>query len=902
MRFFFPQPARSILPLRFFREQTVPGALLLRGLPILGCIIFLVFLAASMLTQLTVQRAISRNSQLQAQAMAHAVENVLRETRNQLLILAAGTMDATEMNRRLYFRSQSSNTRYREVAFLGVDPEKSFLLVNYEGEILSLPLKTVNETRNNPFQHFPAERRAGCVVADSPLEVTYTMVSVGGNIQNITLYVQRMFTPIYDANGDFQGMLILSLDLNVLRDALSLFESNVSPMYDDDSKGRLLHSFFFDPQGWVLFQSEKPGAHAIPLSTDMVRSGLKGDFGQPGLGLAFRPSAEHEHYWKMVTKIQNGETGRTSLENALIHQDDGNKSNILSFAPVRFQEAEGREPRILGGIAISDANKTAAISQMYLLAGFGAGCLAALGILGVTLFRLGRHMVRPFQTLTSAIREAVETPDPVAILHPSVPAETAHLRDAVNLLLERIHILREETRLRQYALHAEWQRQPVEHAAIVFPEQGIVGSSEAVCALRGHIRKAALVFADVLICGETGTGKEVAANAIHNLSDRASGPFISINCGALDENLLMDTLFGHVKGAFTEARSDRPGAFISADGGTLLLDEVGNASPKVQQSLLRALATRRIRPLGSDSEIAFDTRIIAATNVDLLKESRNGKFREDLYYRLAVITIDTPPLRTRKDDILSLSSWFLNQAADDLKHPPAILTRGALERLMEYDWPGNVRELKNTLTRAIAFIDGEYIYAENIVFGDSPAENTPGNATGAQEKDYHETFWEAGRHPETNVPPSPATDTPSAQELLPVHTKKDFSRLPRPFPPSVPTSANEERETDLPHASHPGTPDILTPSNTPPAFQEAAAPVTSGESTSPVSPDSSLNRRQQEILRVLETAASITRQEYQELTGENISTRTAQYDLQDLVRRGLLHKEGRGPASRYRRA
>lgn len=149
------------------------------------------------------------------------------------------------------------------------------------------------------------------------------------------------------------------------------------------------------------------------------------------------------------------------------------------------------------------------------------------------------------------------------------------------------------------------------------PVRGLVGTSLPMQTLYGQIQKASQVLADVLIVGETGTGKELVSESIHRLSDRADGPFITINCGALDEALLMDTLFGHVKGAFTEAKQARKGAFLAAEGGTLMLDEVGNAAPKVQQALLRALSTRRIRPLGADHDVPFDTRIIAATNAEL---------------------------------------------------------------------------------------------------------------------------------------------------------------------------------------------------------------------------------------------------------------------------------------------
>jgi two-component system, NtrC family, response regulator HydG len=215
----------------------------------------------------------------------------------------------------------------------------------------------------------------------------------------------------------------------------------------------------------------------------------------------------------------------------------------------------------------------------------------------------------------------------------------------------------------------------------------------------------------------------LAAEAVHAVSHRSNGPFLSINCGALDENLLMDALFGHVKGAFSEAQTDRKGAFLAASGGTLHLDEIANASPKVQQALLRALSVRRIRPLGSDKDIAFDARIIAATNIDLLQLALAGKFREDLYYRLAVITIVMPPLRHRKEDIIVLVKHFLEENVSLSGQPSVGISRGALEKLVNYDWPGNIRELKNCITRSLAFADGDLLSASHILFDERVGEH-----------------------------------------------------------------------------------------------------------------------------------------------------------------------------------
>ncbi len=203
----------------------------------------------------------------------------------------------------------------------------------------------------------------------------------------------------------------------------------------------------------------------------------------------------------------------------------------------------------------------------------------------------------------------------------------------------------------------------------------------------------------VLVTGESGTGKEVLARYMHELSDRADGPFLSINCGALPESLLESELFGHVKGSFTGAVKDRDGLLVAAEGGTFFLDEVGEMSPQTQVKLLRALQEREVIPVGATKAVPVNVRIIAATNRDLEEQIRKGHFRSDLYYRLNVIAIHLPPLRDRKDDIPMLSAYFLEKMAGK-DRTPKILSDEAVAALNRYDWPGNVRELENALERA----------------------------------------------------------------------------------------------------------------------------------------------------------------------------------------------------------
>ncbi len=213
----------------------------------------------------------------------------------------------------------------------------------------------------------------------------------------------------------------------------------------------------------------------------------------------------------------------------------------------------------------------------------------------------------------------------------------------------------------------------------------------------------------VLIQGESGTGKEVIARYVHELSGRTASPFLSINCGALPEGLLESELFGHVKGSFTGAVRDKDGLFTAAAGGTFFLDEIGETTAATQVKLLRVLQQREVIPVGGTESVPIDTRVIAATNRDLEAEIRRGSFRNDLYYRLNVISIDLPPLRDRREDISLLAESFLKRAVEQRGHPPRALTSDALAALQAYDWPGNVRELENALERAVILARGDTI-------------------------------------------------------------------------------------------------------------------------------------------------------------------------------------------------
>ncbi len=236
--------------------------------------------------------------------------------------------------------------------------------------------------------------------------------------------------------------------------------------------------------------------------------------------------------------------------------------------------------------------------------------------------------------------------------------------------------------------------------------ENIVGKGEAMLRIFDLVAQVAPSRSTILLQGESGTGKELIAKAIHMNSTRRDRAFVPVNTGSVPSDLLESTLFGHVKGAFTSAIASKKGLFEVADRGTLFLDEIGTMGLETQAKILRVLQDRRFMHLGGISEIQVDVRIIAATNVDLKQQVKEGKFREDLFYRLNVITIDLPPLRQRKNDIPLLAYHFADKFARENEKPPLRITPEALRPLMDYDWPGNVRELENVIERAVVLANG----------------------------------------------------------------------------------------------------------------------------------------------------------------------------------------------------
>jgi DNA-binding NtrC family response regulator len=299
-------------------------------------------------------------------------------------------------------------------------------------------------------------------------------------------------------------------------------------------------------------------------------------------------------------------------------------------------------------------------------------------------------------TATKTIATAVEAMKHGAVDYITKPFEVEALRIKVRQLLERRDLEREVVRLR-----AEVDGQE--------SLGGLVGASPLMRELFQTTRRVATSRATVLIQGESGTGKELVARAIHDLGDRADQPFVAVNCAAIPDHLIESELFGHERGAFTDARERRIGKFETATGGTLFLDEIGELAIAVQAKLLRALQEKQIERLGGSPTITVDVRVVAATNRDLEADVAEGRFRADLFYRINVVPIELPTLAERREDVRRLAEHFLTAAHAHAKRGPTKIARDAIAALERYPWPGNVRELENAIERAVALAEGEVL-------------------------------------------------------------------------------------------------------------------------------------------------------------------------------------------------
>lgn len=765
--------------------------------------------------------SIQRTSHVLGLAQANEIEKLLDQARKNLIALSKETVSIEDLEKWILLQHRLGNTGYREIAYIGIDAhQRHFLLkIDRSDRMIRIPSSQLSDIKPNPIPLFDTIRSyASDQVYLGDIVETYYPLSLNVDTHPLSHVLFRMAVA-HITNGVMDGILLLGIDASWIRNILSLYHSPQSPLYAFPRTPEIRYSYLFDRLGWMLFESDNTENDKGPLSTIRIRDEMKGTIGKPGYASCFRPSAEYTTFWNMVTSVQQGLHGVIPVDDLGNQSHSARSNGFLVYAPIRFHTKPNEPPEVVLGLAFLDRTRITLAAQLKQIDVLFIVTAVATLFVGIYIFWTSRLLTSPIQRLVSAVSELQPDHFQEGLHLERLDQESRLLQETINRLLEAIARQMELIQHQHQVIQMAEQRERLAPDALLSetpqeadPIPELCGNSPAILALKADILKAAKSEADVLITGETGTGKQLAAEAIHMHSDRSPQPFITINCGALDENLLLDALFGHVAGAFSEAKSDRKGAFLSANHGTLFLDEIGNASLKVQQALLRTLSTKTIRPLGSDTEILVDVRLIAATNENLTSLIERGIFREDLYFRLNVISITTPPLRERIDDIPALVYQFIEEASREMGKEGIGISKGAMERLKQYRWPGNVRELKNCITRAVAMVDSNVLQTSDIRL-------------------------------------EPLLDMP--KEI-----------------PSVKTPP-------LPH------------------------PNKSERSARKGSLSIRLNERQHIALPIIQKKGQVTRSEYQQLIGKEIPPRTAQYDLNDLVRKGFLEKIGKGPATRY---
>jgi two-component system response regulator HydG len=768
--------------------------------------------------------ALQRTSRLQVMAMRHEVENFMERSRQDLLQIAQNFVNVENMRHFIATKMAINGMEYRALAYISQTAPNHEYLVARDGQIVRLTPEQIEEIRPNPLLYYEKVKdlKADDVWISPITEVEEPFPTLENPNQKISSKVIYLAMLYGGGQSGPTGYLLLSFDVVLVRNILSLYNSPRSPILSYPRTPEVRYNYFFDTAGWILFQSEDPDRQTMELTTDLARSAYTGTLGRPGLPNAFRPSSVYGPYWKMVGDVREGANGLIKTKDSA-HLSDSVDEYYQAYAPVFFYPGKDRRPLVYGGIGYIDRSRLTVAAGYKQIDLMFIVTITTVLIVSLLIYFLGRAVTRPILKLAEAVNHLQTTGD----LHP-IDLQTSNyeanlLLSAVNKMIATLRQQVEEIDIRDRRIETVSMKErvtleiPTAAAGTLPPGvqiTGIVGAGTKIDRLKTDVYKASQVDVDVLIIGETGTGKQLAADAIHHLSRRSAKPFISINCGELDENLLLDTLFGHVKGAFTEARGDRKGAFLEADGGTLFLDEIQTASMSVQQALLRAIAMRKIKPLGSDREFAVDVRLIAATNLDLSILIEQNRFRSDLYFRLKVIGIHTPPLREHRENLPLLAGYFIKEMERMTGKEEVALSRGALEKMKAYDWPGNIRELKNCLTRAVVMAEGSLIQADDILL--------------------------EGDH---------CTPADSASEKC--------------------------------------------------GDESGAAGLSAPASVYRSLADVKLNARQEKALPQILQRGGVTRSEYQDLVGGGLPSRTALYDLKDLVEKGIMNRVGQGPATRY---
>jgi two-component system, NtrC family, response regulator HydG len=781
--------------------------------------------------------ALEKAALIHVVGLADDMEQSLEKYRKDLSVIAQEPPTPANLSRYLATIREIEGTDYRILAFISQKNSDHVVCVAMDKTVKIIPFEMVNDFKPNLLTFYENIRdlKPGETWISKVQKLEYPFPLPDDPNQMVSSSAIYLGTRCSSSDGTTAGYLILAVDIRSLNKILSAYHQQQSRIWTSSENGEDQYSYFFDTAGWILFDSGTPKEAKGEISTELARFGYTGILGSPEQSSSFKPDTSFKNFWTMVDQVKAGKYGSIKTANLEL-QSPGFKEHFCAYAPVHFATENAGSPIVYGGVAFVDRSRLTEAAIYRQIDVMFTIILSAIILVSLVIFFLAYFITKPFIELARAVDAMQQTGKLEPIQMPRAGYEISLLRNSINSMIlkikEQIEQIKVSEREREIAaLRAKAGIEEMEESAshpgmgtyAPSPEiAGMIGASTRIEALRSEILKAAKVDMDVLIVGETGTGKQLTAEAIHRYGRRSAKPFVSINCGELDEHLLLDTLFGHVRGAFTEAKTDRKGAFVEANGGILFLDEVQTASSAVQQALLRVVSQRKIKHLGSDKDTDVDVRVIAATNADLKELVDHGKFRQDLYFRLKVITLYTPPLREIREDIPLLVRHYFAEAKKLTLKKKLTISKGALEKLKQYDWPGNVREMMNCINRAVVMAESAIIQSEDLIL-ESDEERTSNIGGG----------------------------------LLPASLGDE-------------TKAGNGADHSF------GSSNIHLPN----AFLE-------------------LTHRQQKAYRHIIEKGSITRLEYQALVGDNLPPRTAIYDLHDLVRKGLIEKKGKGPATRY---
>ena len=797
------------------------------------------------LSQTLIGTVAERTLRIHTVSIAGQIEAYLYNCIRDLNYLRQEKVDASTLVNFLKRHANIDPGLYTEAAFITESASTSLLFVQSKGMVHQVVPEDFANVYPNPMRILAHQQRLeeGEIILSPIGSIDYPLATQGGDGNRLVIKTMRLITQYRTAKGS-SGYVVLGIDVKHFRNFISRITISKDNVLDFEKGNGARFSYLFDTNGWVLFQSEDQDAVGKDLSTYLVRAGVHGTLGRPYLQQGFRPDREFATYWKVVDQIGKGENGFLRLSGEKRRQSAPAVDDyFMVFEPIRYTSKENEPPILFAGLVYIDRSKLAFASKKTFLLLFLFWTAGALSLLFLLYLFARSLVIRPLTVLQHQIEERLVHGGRTSLTLPEGCKELNLMASAASELIRSLDSCENKLTALLEGPMSESMRQPLDitteyEAALavnnLFPD--IIGTSAGQEELKAQILKASGTSVDVFLVGETGTGKQLIAEAIHSHSGRKDGPFVAINCGALNEHLLLDALFGHVKGAHSEAKSDRKGAFAQADGGTLFLDEIQSASLNVQQALLRAIAERKIRPLGSDVETDVDFRLISATNADLTQLIKMGGFREDLYYRLHVLTIQTIPLRHHKEDIPLLAHHYLKQTQDFVEKEGLCFSRGAMQRLIAHQWPGNVRELVNCITRTVVFAEGPVIQANDLRM-ESP-----------------EDYLDTSKVGQVDITAERSGSARHKDELndQPVDTTPRTTPLP-------PTPASHRKNEPV----------VLSP-------------------------------RQLKVLPAILEHGTITRKEYQRIVGESLPARTANHDLGDLLRKGIVERTGAGASSRYR--